>query len=182
MVWYYSLEEVFFTWERMGVFEIILPFLLIFAIVFGILSSTKFTGENRAVHVLIAIVIALMALRWRGFVSSFLTTIFPKLGVGLAVILTIIILVGMFIAKDETRYWGWGLAAIAGVIAIVVVYQSFRDMGLISYGGYSSDMVGLIILGVLLVGVIIAVAVSGREGKSSRTPEATFITGWGGRK
>src|SRR3989344_436567 len=105
MALYSSLQDIFYQWEYMGVFDYILPFLLVFAVVFGILSSTKFLGKNNAVYVIIAIVIGLLALRWQFFFSTFLAEIFPRLGIGLAVILTLLILVGMFIAEDETRYW-----------------------------------------------------------------------------
>ena len=43
-------------------FQIIFPFLFIFAIVYGILSYTKFLGENKSIHSVIAVVLAIMAL------------------------------------------------------------------------------------------------------------------------
>ena len=43
-------------------FEIIFPFLLVFVIVYAILSSTKFLGENKGIHSLIALAMAIMIL------------------------------------------------------------------------------------------------------------------------
>lgn len=161
-----NLEAVFSQWEQMGVFTIILPFLLVFAIVYGILTSTGFLGkDNKGVHVLVAIAVALISLRWSYFVSDFLSEVFPRLGVGLAVILTIMVLVGMFIAEDYSKYWGWGLGAIGGLIALIVIYKSFGSLGWID-SGFGNDMAGLIFLGLLLIGVIIAIGASSsrREG------------------
>lgn len=153
-------------WESMGVFDYVLPFLLIFAIVFGILSYMRIFGENRSVNVIIALVIGVLSLRI-GLLQAFITELFPRLGVGLAIILAVMLLVGMFIAKDEKRYWMWGLGAIGAIIAIVIISNSFSELGLLDYYG-SSEMVGWIIGAVLLLGVIIAVAASGAQRRENR--------------
>ena len=46
----------------LGNFQIIFPFLFIFSIVFGMLTYTKFLGDNKVVSALIAIVLSFMAL------------------------------------------------------------------------------------------------------------------------
>ncbi|MFH1290395.1 MAG: hypothetical protein ABIH92_03235 [Nanoarchaeota archaeon] len=179
-----SIADILFQWEYLGVFDFILPFLLIFAIVFGILTSTKFLGDNKPVCVIVAIVIGLMSIRYSDvFFSAFLSELFPRLGVGLAIVLTLLILVGMFIAKDERRYWGYGLAAIGFVIALSVFYQSTSSLGW-TWGGYGTETVGWIVLGVLMAGVIIAVAVAGGRDRNNRTPgrgDIAFLpgVGWG---
>ena len=177
MAFYNSLQDIFYQWEYIGVFDYILPLLLVFAVVFGILSSTKFLGKNRAVYVIIAVVIGLLALRWQNFFSVFLAEIFPKLGVGLAIILSLLILVGMFIAEDETRYWSWGLASIGAVIALIIVYQTFEKLGYNTWG-FGSDSAGLIILAVLLIALIIAVAVSGGKHEGSKKPGNAVWLPW----
>ncbi|MFH1425800.1 MAG: hypothetical protein ABIG28_03695 [archaeon] len=158
-----SIADIFFQWEYYGVFDFVLPFLLVFAIVFGILTATNIMGHNKGVAVIIAFVIGLMSLRWQGFFSTFLSELFPRLGIGIAVLLSLLILVGLFIAQKERRYWGYGLAAIGVIIFIVILYQTFSNLGWY-FGGYGSESVGFIVLAVLIVGVIIAVAASGGKG------------------
>ncbi|MDO8460693.1 MAG: hypothetical protein Q7S74_06290 [Nanoarchaeota archaeon] len=172
----YNIPDILMSLESLGAFDYILPFLFVFAIVFGILSSTRFLGDNKAVYVIVSLVIGLMTLRWSYFFSDFLTQIFSRLSIGLAVLLTVLILVGMFINKDETKYWGWGLATLSGVIILIILYQTFDSMGLL--GGFESDTAGLIILGVLLVGLVIAVATSGSDHQKS-SGEGIFLSGWG---
>ena len=162
---YGSLADILYQWEYLGVFDIILPFLLIFAIVFGVLNSTRFMGEHKGVYVIVALVIGLMSLRWRFFLSDFLSELFPRLGIGLGILIALMILVGLFIANDERRYWGWGLAALGFIIALTIVYQSFDRLGFY-LSGYGTDSVGLIILAVLLIGIIIAVAAGGSRTSS----------------
>lgn len=166
-----SIADIFFQWEFLGVFDFVLPFLLVFAIVFGILSATSILGKNKGVSVIIALVIGLMSIRYTDFFSGFLSELFPRLGIGIAILLTLMILVGLFIAKEEQRYWYYGLGAIGAVIAIVVVWQSLERRGLTGGGGVGSDTVGFIILAVLLIGVIIAVAVGGGKEDSSNNPK-----------
>ncbi len=43
-------------------FQIVFPFLFVFAVVYGLLSYTKFLGDNKAVHSMIAVVLAIMTL------------------------------------------------------------------------------------------------------------------------
>jgi hypothetical protein len=172
-----SIADIFFQWETIGVFDFLLPFLLVFALVFGILSSTKFMGENRPVYVIIAVVVALMSLRYQYFLSSFLAELFPRLGVGIAIMLSILILVGMFIANDQVKYWGYGLASIGVLIAIIIFYQSSEQLGWFWLNGFGTDTVGFIVLAVLVVGVIIAVSVSG--GKGGGHGHGPMLSGWG---
>ena len=148
-------------WEALGVFDFILPFLLVFAIVFGILSATNVLGTNKGIAVIIAFVIGLMSIRYQYFFSSFLSEIFPRLGIGLTILLMLMILVGLFIARKEQKYWGYGLAAIGVIIAIVIFYQTAQNLGWMWAGGYGSEGVGMIILGIFVVGIIVAIAASG---------------------
>jgi hypothetical protein len=157
-----SIGDIFFQWEALEVFDFLLPFLFVFALVFGILSTTGILGKNKQVTIILAIVVALMSLRYNYFLSDFLTELFPRLGIGMGVLLAILIFVGLFIAKEEQRYWGYGLASVGAVIAIVVLHQTGQRLG---WGWFSSasgsDNTGFIVLAVLLIGIIIAVATSG---------------------
>ena len=162
-----TIADVLNQWQNIGVFDIVLPFLLIFTIVFGILQATKIVGPNKGVHVIIALVVGLLALRL-GFVQQFFTEIFPRLGVGLAVILSLLILTGLFISSEQAKYWMWGIAAVAVVVWIISMVGSFEQIGWLG-GMFTGDSAGMIIGAVLLIGVIIAVVASKSEGKSEGT-------------
>lgn len=161
----YSIQELLYSWDSVGIFRFVLPFLLIFAIVFGILSAIGIFGKNKGINVIIALVIGLLSVRNESYVD-FYGELFSKLGIGLAVVMVLLILVGLFIAEDESKYWMWGLGAIAAIVGIVVLLQTFNNLGW-AYGDYGSDMVGWIIGAVLLIGIVIAVANSSSGGKSS---------------
>lgn len=156
--------------EAAGWFDFVLPFLLIFAVVYGILTTTKVLGSNKGVHVVISVVLGLLALRL-SFVPLFFSEIFPRLGVGLAVILVLLIMIGLFVPANELKYWLWGLGAIAAITAIIIIFKSFETQGwLTSFGPYG-DYVDTLIVVVAIVGLIIAVAASsGKKDDESKKP------------
>ena len=150
-------RDILYQWESYGVFDLVLPFILIFAMIFGILESTKILGKNKGVDVAISMVIALMALRI-GFVQAFFTEIFPRLGVGLAILITVIILAAGFLPEDHRGAVLVGIYAIGFLIAGVVVFNSFSALNW--FDSYWWDDWGATIVGIMLViGVIVAIVV-----------------------
>ena len=158
--------DLLYQWEQMGMFAYILPFLLIFAVVYGILMRTKIF-EAHGVNEIIAVVVGLMALQFQ-MVSVFFSEIFPRLGVGLSVILVLLILVGMFIPKKGPAVYV--MFTISGVIAIVVIAKSFDWVGWTSNSGWWSQNAGGII-GVIFILVVLGMALMP---KNQTTPESIF--------
>lgn len=172
-----TIADVLNQWQSIGVFSYLLPMLLIFAIVFGLLTTLKIFGKNKMVAVVIAIAIALLSLQWN-FFGDFLSEFTPRLAIGLSIMISLLILVGLFIPEDERRFWGWGLGAIAIVVFIIVITKSFEYLG---WGGmgYTEEYVGWVIGGVLFIGLIIAVSASGGD-KGNSTPKGNAeFKGWG---
>jgi len=170
-----TIADILNQWQNIGVFDYILPFLLVFAVVWGILRSTKILGDEKGVHVIIAIVVGLLALRL-GFLTAFTRELFPRLGVGLASIVALLILVGLFVNSKEAKYWGWGLATVAGIVWVLVLVGSFENVGWVGGYGFFENYAGLIIGAVLLIGVVIAVVAS--KSTSSGTEHKRQV--WGG--
>jgi hypothetical protein len=169
------------SWEAAGVFNYFLPALLIFSVVFGILEATNIVGKNKGIHVIISIAIAGMTIGFgRNYIASFFSEIFSQLGVGLVAILSLVILTGLFISKDEAKYWAYGFAAIAFIIWILITVGSLRSLGWMTLGSYNlEDYAGLIVGAVLLIGVIIAVsAASSADKEKEKTPFERML--WSG--
>jgi len=161
-----SIGQILAQWEAIGVFDFLLPFLFIFAVVFGILSSTNIIGGKKGVHIVVAFVIAALALR-SGYVQSFFAQIVPDLGIALIAIVSLVILIGLFVHKKEARYWAWGISAVAFVIWLFIVLGDTWGGGVWIWAeSYASFIIGAIIL----VGLIIAISVSTRP----KTPKPNF--------
>ncbi len=164
----FSIQDLLFQLESVGVYDYLLPFLLIFAIVFGILTYLRIFGNDKGIHLLIALVIGFLAVR-SNFLTQFYGEVFPRFGIGITVILIALILLGMFIAEEERSYWMWGLGAIALIIAIVVMLKTFAYLGW-DYGSYFGDgNITWIVFAVLIIGIIIAVAASSGGGDSGKS-------------
>jgi hypothetical protein len=156
---YYGIGNILSQWESVGVFDYLLPFLLIFALVYAILNKTKVFGDQAGLHVVISLAIGLLALQG-GFVQRFFKPLFPRLAMGLAVLLVLVILVYLFVNHDEEKYFNWGFAAIAAIAGIIAISNAFQDYGYFSFA-YWGDNAGWIIGGILIIAVVIAVAVAG---------------------
>lgn len=146
-----------------GVFDYVLPFLLVFALVFGILSKTQLFGnESKGINAVIALALGALSLQL-DIIPLIFRELFPRLGVGIAVLLGLFILVGLFIpgdAANQTRKtWDIILSVVGAIIFLIIVFQTFNFFG---WGGFSSgywggDIVGWIVGLIVFVGIIVAV-------------------------
>jgi hypothetical protein len=110
-----SFDNIINQLEQAGAFTYILPFLFIFALIFGILTRTKIFENNKGINFILSLVVALMALQ-TNYVSNFFSIISPLLGVGLVVLLVAVIFLGL-IAPKET----WIIYTIFGISAIILI-------------------------------------------------------------
>ncbi len=150
--------DLFNQLENTGFFSYVLPFLLIFAVVFGILSRMNLFSKdqeksNNGVNAIIALAVALLALQF-GVVPQFFSEVFPQLGVGLSIVLLMIVLMGFFVQGDKwPNYVFFGIGAI---IFIIIVVKSTQSFGFYSGGGYIWDQYGfsIIVIALLIAAVI----------------------------
>jgi peptidoglycan/LPS O-acetylase OafA/YrhL len=140
-------------WEQIGFFSYLLPFLIIFALVFGILTKVNVFKDNKMVNGIIALAVALMALQF-DFVPTFFSQIFPRLGVGLSIILGIMIIMGLFL-DEKHKAINWIMLGVSVIIFYFILVQSAGATGWTS-GQWWQDHWGEILAGVLLVIFVIA--------------------------
>ncbi len=128
---FFSLYDLYAQWETSGVFDFLLPALLIFAVIFGILTSTNVLGGNRGVNFVIAAAAALMAMRLQ-IVSDFFGLLLPGLGIGVAVLVVILVMAGLFMSNANWRQWMptffWG-GVVLGLIIVISVLNEFAWFG-----------------------------------------------------
>jgi hypothetical protein len=145
----YSIGDVLNTWADMGIFAYALPFLMIFALVFGLLEKTKILGENKGVWAVISLAFGLLALQF-DYVSGFYASLFPYAGMGLALFLVALIFLGLTSGGKKLTGGVWAL--IGGVIFLVVFLSSMSD--LFWLGGTASGLVGAM-PALLAIGIIV---------------------------
>lgn len=122
----FSLRDMFFQWQDVGVFDFLLPALLVFAVIFGILTSTNILGGQRGINFIVSIALALLAMQY-SFVSDFFAIIFPNLGIAISILLVVLVMVGIFIGEENRREWfnilGYGALGIGVIVAIITLDQ-----------------------------------------------------------
>ena len=171
-----NLEEFIRILESWGFTDILLPFLLIFAILFAILEKVKVFGDGkRNVNGTVAFVISLLTVIPHvtgtypaGFdVVAILNKALPSVSLVIIAVIMLLLLVGIF-GGDATMF---GIAApnwIGFISIIIIVYIFGGAAGW--WGGYgsltsnfSSDAIAIVIM-LLVFGIIISfITGSGQE-------------------
>jgi len=151
--------------------ELVLPFLLVFTLIFAILDKTKILGEGkRQINAIIAFVVGLI------FISfSYAVGITVKL-MGFMAIVAVILLVFMllyaFAAGEKEEFKmprglkiAFGiLIGLALIIALLVFTGSFGPIYAAILGGYGNEIVVNIIFIIIIIAAIAVVL--GGKGKS----------------
>ncbi len=157
--------------EDYGFYDVVLPFLLVFVLVFATLQKIKIFGkESRRYNAIIALVLGLMFVTATKLVEA-LNKNLPIIGVVLAAFLGIMLLLGLFGVKGEStgaKILGW---VITGGVILVIGFNYLAEWG--EAGGLfrvlREHATTLIVFGVIL-GIIIAVIKgSGEKEKKSST-------------
>jgi len=149
-----TIGSILSSWEQAGFFSYLLPFLLIFALIFGILNQIHLFKDSKAINAIIALVVGFMALQFP-MVPQFFSEVFPRLGIGLAIILVILILAGIFI-DPKTSGIMYVLLGIGVIITIVVLVQTAGSLGW-SSGSWWKENWQLIVGVVFIITVIVIV-------------------------
>lgn len=157
-----NIYDILQQWETFGIFEYVLPALLVFATVFGILTKSKILGEDsRGVNMVIAIAVALLAIQSYDL-RAFFRTIFPLAGVGLSLLLVALILTGLF--HSDKDWWGYVFFGLGMFIAIIVGLSSLSTYQW-SGGWWWQDNWSAIITLLILVGLILLVVLGTKSKK-----------------
>jgi len=151
--------------ERLDFFRYWLPFILIFAVIFAILSKVPTFKDNKGAMLLISAAIGLLSLQF-GVVPRFFQEIFPNLGIGLSVLIAALILMGAFLPGGENDKYQKLFLGIGIVIFILVVASSFSGFHFYGMGGWWYQW-GDIIVTLAIIGGAIAVIVKWNESQGS---------------
>ena len=135
--------------------EMLLPFLLIFVVVFAILQKSKILGESKAqIDAMVALVVGLLLIGVAG-PREIIVGIMPWMAVGIAVILVFMILYG-FVAGDLSSAPEWmkvTFGILAGLFTLAVVLY-ISGLGKILLEWFSLSGSGDIWMNVLMIALV----------------------------
>jgi len=127
-------SDVFLRFENMGVLDSLLPFILIFTILFAVLQKTKIIGEGkRQFNTVIALIISLMVViphltgRYPpgSDVVTIINTALPQVSLLVIVILAALLLIGVF--APGIMFGGTGFGAFLALLSIGAVVYIFGN-------------------------------------------------------
>ncbi len=115
--------------EQFGLLDAVLPFILIFAVIFTVTNRTKVLGEKKNVHMLVALVISLLVVLPHVMgtyppgqdVVNIINSALPNVSLVIVIIVAALILVGIFRPEREGVPFG-GFFALLSVGAIVYIF------------------------------------------------------------
>jgi glucan phosphoethanolaminetransferase (alkaline phosphatase superfamily) len=159
-----------------GIFTQYLPFLIVFVIVYAVLTKTKIFGEQKRISGLIALIAALYVMTMGQTFGLFLASFFAGGSVILIFFLMFLMIVGLVVGERawrsfETQKPLTGIFLVGIIIAVFLFYMSggFDMLGITLpkfSGGLPSgiDQNTLIIIGVLvLTGLLIWWMIGGKD-------------------
>jgi len=151
MVYGSTITTILNEWADIGIFAYVLPFLLIFAVVYGLLHNSKILGQNKGVNATIALAIGLLSLQF-DYVANFFAIIFPYFGMGLAVLLVGLILMGFIWKNEKASQWIW--FSIGFIIFIIVILNALSDFSWFGGGYFWQDYWPAVLAAVIIIGLM----------------------------
>ncbi len=152
--------------------DVILPFLLVFTLVFAILEKTKILGEGkRQINAIVSLVMGLLLISFP-FARSIVVKLIPFLVVSLVILFVFMLIYGFISGKKEGDVLNtglkialgiiFGLAVLVAVLFITGVWDKIYNfvMGSEHAGSFWVNLTFLIIIG----GAIAVVLSGGKSG------------------
>lgn len=127
-----SLYEIISTFESIGVFDIAMPFLLVFTLTFGVLEKIQLFGTNKKnINLVVSLVLSFLAIR-NIFLIQLLNRFLPNVAMFLIIILMFLLLLGTF-GGVLTGFQGL-MAIFALIISAIFVILALGSDVLLGYG------------------------------------------------
>lgn len=186
-----AFEQIVYTLTSWGVVEFLLPFLLVFVIVYATLQKTKILGEGRKnFNVVLAFLMGLAVIipHYTGWYTTFdpvlvINRALPQVSIILVAIIMVLLIIGVF--GNEVDIAGHplsGWVVIFAVVAVVVIFGGALNWFPLPYWltwVLTPDMQALIIM-ILIFGIIIYfITKEPKEQKEERKTFGDFMKGIG---
>ena len=176
----FQFEDFIISLERVGFVDVLLPFLLVFTVIFAVLDKTKIMGEGkRNLSIGVALIFALMVVIPHvtgNFPAGYdpvkiINAALPSVSLVVIAVIALMILIGVF-AHDRLMLGmtapGWvGLFSVVAIIFIFGSSAGWWNVGVMAWleDVFGSDIIAVLIM-LLVFGIIIAFVTGGGEAES----------------
>ncbi|MBS3073306.1 hypothetical protein J4465_00730 [Candidatus Pacearchaeota archaeon] len=145
---------------QFGVFDVLLPLVFVFTLVFAILEKINIF-QNKGVSLVLSLIIAFFTIS-NAYISGFFMYLFSNLGLGIAILLVLVILLG-FGLNEQTGAWKYIFGIVGGALFLVVLGRS-GTFSMLFGPNFSfwlqqnaAWIIMILVVGLAIVGVYLAV-------------------------
>ena len=185
-------RSVILFFDKLGVYDVILPFLLVFTVVFAILEKSKILGTEKIggevytkknINAIVAFVVAFFVVASPQLVQV-ITQVSSQVVILLLLIVLFLTLVGTFMNPAEMTNGvflkdGWQqLFMVASFIGIVLIFLNALGWRDLVYNflkaHWDNELVGtVILLGTVILGMLFITGAFGKNSDDGKTPKET---------
>lgn len=125
--------------QQYGITDVLLPFLLVFTLVFAILQKAKILGDKKNFNVILALVMALAVViphvtgtyPANADVVNIINTALPNISVGIVAIIMLMLLIGIWGETNfkESKVTGWMILLAFIYVAFVFISAYYAPYG-----------------------------------------------------
>ncbi len=166
----FGLQETIDYLVEIGVYDVFLPFLLVFSMVFAILEKTKILGSDKTnINAVVAVVVGLLLVVQKGIVEI-INLFLPRVSLIMVVILMGLLLIAMVAGKEFTGVTGttFGVAVVLIIISIIIALTAQPGGGPIWLS--QADKETLIKIGVPLLIFLVVLQIVTAKPKQQQKP------------
>src|SRR3989344_1155700 len=168
-------RDVIQTLQDIGVFNYVLPFLLIFSIFFAILEKTQILGEGKTnINVVVSAAAGLLVLAQQGIVET-INLFIPRISLIMLVTLMGLLIIALVAGKKFSGITGttFGVAVVLIIIAVILAVSLPENSTGFSLS--ERDRQVLLNIGVPLAIFLIAIAIVTAKPKQPNTGVGHFL-------
>lgn len=165
--------------ESFGFYDFVLPFLLIFTIIFAILEKTRIFGTEdnkprRNINFVLALVIALIVIVQTDLVYL-MNAFLSKMALFILIVVIFFLTVGIFGVNSEEGFSGWPLGVGIIITIIMIIWALNPDLTSLGFPSWfiptDKDKTILLTLGIFLIVLFILFGRTGGGDKRYGTAE-----------
>ena len=120
-----SLDELIVTWKEAGLYSVLLPFLIVFAISFAVIEKSGILGKKKQINVIVSAALGLFVVS-NVRVIEIITRFLPNIALFMIVILMFLLLIGTMIG-GRIEYRGWVIYLAVFVSIVFVIWALAAD-------------------------------------------------------
>ena len=175
-----DLRAIFAYWDVIGVFDVVLPFFLIFAVAYSIFTTSNILGADNKVKGIVSAIIGVLFVQ-NSYLVGILQSFIPNVAMFIIVLLMIFLVAGTFLGEKGPATGAYAVAAVVALIFVVLALGGLPGGYLPPWLYYYFDdqTIAILLLIAVFVGIIWFVTKKPEAGKFWPNLEKTVKNLWG---